>query len=226
MNKKILQWLHNVLDALFGVVHVKIEKVIVPSDLQSHTILNNPIIQMWVNNVKDNKYQSSYPTYKSRLDEAVDAMLQGDKFRLIGDLVSAFRWYSHSVTTKPTSTALVRRSYMWSMMGNFKNAIKDAKQAIELDEFDWVAHNNLGICCLKYGDFDGAIEHLGLASDLSEENSFSNTDISSIYCNMGQAWQMKGDLQQAYNNFAIAVKKDPSNQTALHSFTMLQAMFN
>jgi tetratricopeptide (TPR) repeat protein len=64
------------------------------------------------------------------------------------------------------------RAYAKAFFGNVSEAIRDYEKAIQLDENDWISHQNVGILLQKEGNISEGEKHFRLADEIQENTEF------------------------------------------------------
>lgn len=86
------------------------------------------------------------------------------------------------------------RGNVYNKMGKTENAIAEYKKAIELNPEMIAPHYNLGLICLKKNMIDEAIQEF-------TEVIMLDHDYANAYLNRGKAFELKGDLRSAQNDY-------------------------
>lgn len=106
-----------------------------------------------------------------------------------------------SRSNSPANTYFLRgNAYLDA--GQFAEAARDYKSALELDPGSAVYHNNLGIALRYMERFNDAIAAYDRAIDIDPE-------YRDAYTNRGVALADRGDLEQAVGDFSRAIVIDP-----------------
>jgi tetratricopeptide (TPR) repeat protein len=85
---------------------------------------------------------------------------------------------------------------------NFKAAEKQYIKALAVDERSAPAHHGLGVCFLRQGQLDMAVEEFLLALE-------SNFYMPNVHYHLGEALYRSGDYDEAVNAFELAVRFSP-----------------
>lgn len=85
---------------------------------------------------------------------------------------------------------------------NYKLAEKQYIKALALDDRSALAHHGLGVCFLRQGDLDHAIEEFLLALE-------SNFYVPNVHYHLGEALFRAGDFKEAVNALELAVRMAP-----------------
>ena len=64
------------------------------------------------------------------------------------------------------------RAYAKAYFGDFQEAISDYEKAIEIDENDWVSHQNLGVLLQQQGKLTDAENHFKIADEIQGKTEF------------------------------------------------------
>lgn len=157
---------------------------------------------------------------QSPLAQAVDLILQGDKYAALGDIRTAIYLYDKSIEVNETPLAFVKKSACQSQIGNINQAIKDAETSIQIDDKCWMGYNNLGVLLLNKKKYNDAIFYIEEAAHITEWNE------SGPIFNLGYAYECKKDGVSALKYYKQAYDLDPKSTDASKAFWRLSAMYN
>lgn len=120
-------------------------------------------------------------------------------------LERAITYITRQLMAEENSFYLVHRGLIYMNSAELEKAIADFRKALEHQEDDWAAWNNLG-CCYKYlGDPEQAISYLEQAEQL---RGSCRTVLP--YCNLADCYEMQGDYHGAIQCYRRALSIDGS----------------
>lgn len=94
------------------------------------------------------------------------------------------------------------RGNIWRHLKNYRMAIEDFNQAIELND-NWPAYyNNRGLCRKALKEFDEAIVDFGIALE-------HDSNYALAYNNRGATWIAKEEFEKAVQDYSEAIRIDP-----------------
>lgn len=87
----------------------------------------------------------------------------------------ALRLYTEAITLCPDNAAYYgNRSACLMMMGDYKGALKDSRDAIQFDDTFAKGYDRIIKCCLSLGDIVGAEQAIRKLSDIGSNNDICN----------------------------------------------------
>jgi tetratricopeptide (TPR) repeat protein len=101
--------------------------------------------------------------------------------------------------------------------GRFGEALPLLRGVVGQDPSQWNAWYMAGQCCRFLNDFDGAIEHLTRATELT-------TDQPAVFSALGIALQQQSRWGEAVNALRRAIEIDPDYELAYNSLALTQKM--
>jgi tetratricopeptide (TPR) repeat protein len=116
----------------------------------------------------------------------------------------AIRYYDKAIALHPEFAQSYReRGLAYSNKGDFERAVEDLTKAIELDPDFSVFYTERGFYRIRTGDYDGAI------SDYNWVIKHDDLNKVDAYCNLGDAYRRKGDLDIALKQCNEAISLSP-----------------
>ncbi|RRB00102.1 caspase family protein [Larkinella rosea] len=100
-------------------------------------------------------------------------------------------------------------SYCQTKHGRFDEAETTAQKGIDLDAKSPYAYRNRGRARLRKGQIDVAI------ADFQTSLQLKHGQLFRVYCDLGEAYEQKGDSQQALKYYQQALDRDPDFADAL-----------
>jgi len=149
---------------------------------------------------------------------AIQLWKEAQELHLRGKLDSAIELYNKSIEMFPTAEAHTFRGWAYSYLGRIHDAIKECKQAIQLDPSFGNPYNDIGSYLIAIGQLDEAIEWLEKAkqSVRYEPRHFP-------YMNLGRIYATKGLLLRAIQEFEEALAICPDEPTCLSAINELRS---
>jgi tetratricopeptide (TPR) repeat protein len=163
-----------------------------------------------------------------------------------GRLAEAEHNYQMALKEKPTElAALLGYARLKEQLGKPEEAIQLYQQAAKAHPNEAAVLNNLGLCYARLGKMDDALAALGRAVTLQPKNPLYRNNIAMVlvemgrtqealaqlrsvhgdaaaYYNLGYLLQKKGKKQEAVQQFALALRLDPSLRQAKSWLDRLQ----
>lgn len=102
-------------------------------------------------------------------------------------------------------STLVNRGILYMRNGNFRRAMTDYNNALEMDPENGEAYLNIGAAYIYEQDYLPAIDALNRAIELE------TTDLWAAYYNRGIANEQSGDLTSAYWDFVQSQELNPDS---------------
>ena len=103
-------------------------------------------------------------------------------------------------------------------VGDIENFISNFDKAVELNPYSSDIRINYAINLIKYGYYDKALNHLNVAKNIFDENNKNFVSLDRLYFNFGHAYQSKGYLNKAIENYENAIDL---NENYLESYVNL-----
>ena len=103
-------------------------------------------------------------------------------------------------------------------VGDIENFISNFDKAVELNHYSSDIRINYAINLIKYGYYDKALNHLNVAKNIFDENNKNFVSLDRLYFNFGHAYQSKGYLNKAIENYENAID---INENYLESYVNL-----
>lgn len=103
-------------------------------------------------------------------------------------------------------------------VGDIENFISNFDKAVELNPYSSDIRINYAINLIKYGYYDKALNHLNVAKNIFDENNKNFVSLDRLYFNFGHAYQSKGYLNKAIENYENAID---INENYLESYVNL-----
>ncbi len=100
--------------------------------------------------------------------------------------------------------AYALRGNTYFKIGDFKNAIKDYKNSLKINDSQSIVWHNLGIAYMKISDIDNAIKSLKKAISINKQQEKS-------YYYLGICYELKNDLKEAEKKLKKLVSIDNIN---------------
>ncbi|MEX3985969.1 tetratricopeptide repeat protein [Paraburkholderia sp. EG287A] len=121
--------------------------------------------------------------------------------------LSAINNYTRSIALNATASAFNNRGGAYFGVGNLDAAQQDYEQALRLNPSDVHAWENLSSLLMKRKQFDKAIDCLSHAIAAGDQRA-------STYVSRGIAYQLKGDAQDAFWDYDVAIALAPHTVAA------------
>jgi tetratricopeptide (TPR) repeat protein len=127
----------------------------------------------------------------------------------------------HTLELDPDSTwAWVYIGLTQYLLGKTGDALEAFEEAVRRDESDSYAHNNLGFLLLGEERYKDGIDEINCALELGYDS------IGIIYNNLGYAYLMLGDLEQARAILDTVIKEVTDDHTAILRLVFYQSKFH
>jgi len=124
----------------------------------------------------------------------------GVSYDLLGDFSRAIEYYNDALKLDPNLGYVYNNlGYSYLLQGNLDDAMTALKRAIVINVQDQRFHNNLGLAYGEKGQYDTALAEFKLAGDEAKAHH-----------NLTQIYFKKGLVDEAKNQYAMALKIDPS----------------
>jgi len=146
--------------------------------------------------------------------EFTELLCKAKEAHLKGNLDLAIAEYTNLLKSNPTADLHCLLGWALCLNGNFSDAIKHCRFAIELDPDFGDAYNDLACYLIYEKRFDAAIPWLEKAIQLE---SYSEKHLP--YYNLGRVYEKKGMWLHARNSYEYSVSISPEYNkanTALH----------
>ncbi|HEX4336614.1 MAG TPA: tetratricopeptide repeat protein [Polyangiaceae bacterium] len=144
---------------------------------------------------------------------------QGQGFQTRRELPEAIRLYRESLATFPTAEAHTFLGWALSWQGDVDGAIRECKQAIEVDPDFGNPYNDIGVYLIEKGELEAAIPWLEQAQRAKryEPRHFPHLNLGRIYASTGK-------VSRAIGEFERALELHPGDQMALQALARLRTL--
>ncbi|MFH2037163.1 MAG: tetratricopeptide repeat protein [Candidatus Zixiibacteriota bacterium] len=95
--------------------------------------------------------------------------------------------------------------------GKYKQAMKHCEKAVEFNHRNWEAHYYWGLAMQKEREYTVAINTLGVCLKYCPDNKYVKSD---IHYAIGVSWEELGHLENASQEYALALELNPNNKSA------------
>ena len=138
-----------------------------------------------------------------------------------GNVDEAIRLYQASLAYCPTAEAHAFLGWAYSFKGHLDDAIEECKKAIEVDADFGNPYNDIGSYLIHQGKVDEAIPWLdrAITAKRYEPRHYP-------HCNLGRAYQAKGMLHRAIEEFEKALTIEPDYEFAQQALAEAKAQLN
>jgi tetratricopeptide (TPR) repeat protein len=149
----------------------------------------------------------------------------------VGDIKGSIKDFTKAIEINPSfAVAYGNRGNSWSLEGDCKKAINDYNEALRINPENqtnrMLSYHGRGSCLAKQGDKKQAIEDLnkaGLAAGITGNYDLAISALSKVleleptdfgaYLNRGTAYDYSGNYQKAIEDYNLALKYKPNNDT-------------
>ena len=153
----------------------------------------------------------------AEFEKAQEWFQKAYELQMRGELENAIRAYRQSIEILPTAEAHTFLGWTLSFLGMYEDAIRECKNAIELDPDFGNPYNDIGAYLIELGRLDEAIPWLqkAVASKRYESYCFP-------YYNLGRIYEAKWDWPRAMEHYRKALHENPNYTLASNALSMLE----
>lgn len=153
--------------------------------------------------------------------EARRLFMRGYEAQMHGELHDAIALYRRSLDIEESAEAHTFLGWAYSFLGRYDEAIEECRKAIELDPDYGNPYNDIGTYLLEQGHIDEAVRWLQRAKFAKR---YETPEFA--YCNLGRAYQVRGEWDRAIREFRKAMHLGPPDSPTMHDVRMLLARLN
>ena len=141
---------------------------------------------------------------QERRQEAMELVGKAYQHHMRGEIDRAIELYTRSLELHGTPEAYTYRGWAKSYHREFREAIADCHQAIDLEPEFGAPYNDIGAYYLELGQLDDAIPwlHMALKAKRYENRCYP-------HFNLGRAFEAMGRLDQALDQYLDALRENP-----------------
>ncbi len=171
--------------------------------IPGHPVLYNSILDGYLRyilgDIDDEELQTAISPQKMKVDES-EVMAEREynlalKFGEFGLISRATRTVKVAIRHKPDMIKAYNfLGFLYLESNETDNAINEFQKAIDIDPGSFEARAGIGITSLSQGKIDYAIKVLTEAANLNKESSV-------VYYELGKAYELKGDKNNAFNMY-------------------------
>jgi len=156
--------------------------------------------------------------YKS---EATRYFQEAYETQMKGQVEEAIALYKKSIELYPTAEAHTFLGWAYSFQGDYQEAIRECKIAIQVDPDFGNPYNDIGSYLIEKGKLDEAIDWLERAIKAKRYESYCYP-----HYNLGRVWEQKGDWLKALQSYENALKANPQYTLAERAVNRIRAKLN
>lgn len=155
------------------------------------------------------------------LGEAEEYFRKGYEAQMRGDLDAAISHYRRSIELCPTAEAHTFLAWAYSHQGNYDEAIRECKVAIQVDPYFGNPYNDIGAYLIELGRHDEAVPWLRKAMEAPryEPRHFPHMNLARVYMKQGK-------VQEAVEALKRALEIEPKYVAARRELHRLLGMLN
>ncbi|GAB0089401.1 dnaJ homolog subfamily C member 7 [Sergentomyia squamirostris] len=118
---------------------------------------------------------------KDNLSLAEKKKDQGNEFYKVKNYTAALKLYSDAIALCPDLPAFFgNRAACYMMLGDYKQALRDARQSIDLDSSFEKGFIRIAKCCLMLGDLVGTEQAIKALYNLDQRSTALNAEVQSV----------------------------------------------
>ena len=154
-------------------------------------------------------------------DLAKDFFDKGYLLQKNGHLDRAAHFYKRSIEFQPSAQAHTFLGWVYRLKGLFDQAIKECKNAIDLDPDYGNPYNDIGAYLLQQHRYDDAKIWFQRALDAPNYENYCYP-----FLNLGRVYEYKGEWDTAMDCYKNAIKENKDYEPAQIALKDLQAKYN
>jgi Tfp pilus assembly protein PilF len=156
-----------------------------------------------------------------RIERAWELLHQAYRAQMDGDLDRAVELYQDSLQAFPTAEAYTYLGWTCHFQGKVEEAIKECKNAIEVDPDFGNPYNDIGAYLISLGRHDEAVPWLERAIEAPRYEPRHYP-----YFNLGRVYYAKEMIDRARHCFQESLRIEPSYALARQAIENIRRMLN
>jgi len=154
-------------------------------------------------------------------EKAREAFARGYRYQRDEELEKAIRQYRISLEHQETAEAHTFLGWALSQQDRLDEAIRECRQAIEVDPDFGNPYNDIGVYRLQKGDMRGALPWFKMALDAPRYESYCFP-----HFNLGRIHFARGRFERAARHFRRALDERPDFRKARVALHRVQSRYN